>query len=293
MSQGSRIVRSVLIIALTLAAVCCSAQAKRMIPDDNLALPVLVILKNKTGATLGFGSGFYFGKNTDQYLVTAKHVIAQGLPNERTHQPEIPDLVLELISYSKDLPTQKRILLRVDFKVVLDKGDVRPHKTRDVAVIKIATLKQEQDHSMMAYFSPGVTKVEFADSGLVATGLFQVRKFDQVLVGNDAILYGYPASLGLPDSPQFDPLRPLLRRAFIAGKDPQRQSIIVDGPVYRGNSGGPVFQIEQDPAQTAFYLIGIMVEFIPLTEKAADFTMLLNSGYSVAEPIDFALELMP
>lgn len=266
MSQGSRIVRSSLIIALTLLAVC-SAQAKRMIPDDNLAFPVLVVLKNKAGATFGFGSGFYFGKNTDQYLVTAKHVIASGLPSEKTKQPQIPDLVLELVSYSKDLPMPQRILLRVDFKVLLDKGDVKPHKTRDVAVIKVGTLKEEQDHSMMAYFSPGVTKVEFADSGLVSTGMYQVRKFDQVLVGNDAILYGYPASLGLPDFPQFDPLRPLLRRAFIAGKDPLRRSIIVDGPVYRGNSGGPVFQIEQEPAQTSFYLIGVMVEFIPLTEK--------------------------
>jgi hypothetical protein len=35
-----------------------------------------------------------------------------------------------------------------------------------------------------------------------------------------------------------------------------------------------------------------MTEFIPLTEKAADFTMLLNSGYSIAEPMDFVLELV-
>jgi hypothetical protein len=119
-----------------------------------------------------------------------------------------------------------------------------------------------------------------------------VRKFDDVLVGNDAILYGYPVSLGLPDTQQFDPLRPLLRRAFIAGKDPQRRSLIIDGPVYRGNSGGPVFEIEPEPNETHFHLVGIMTEFIPLTEKGADFMMLLNSGYSIAEPMDFVLELI-
>ena len=35
-----------------------------------------------------------------------------------------------------------------------------------------------------------------------------------------------------------------------------------------------------------------MTEFVPLTERAADFTMLLNSGYSIAEPMDFVLELI-
>jgi hypothetical protein len=278
-------------IALTLVFVA-SAQARRMIPDDNLAYPVLIILKAKSGATIGFGSGFYFGTAGAEYLVTAKHVIAPGLPNEKTHQAEVPDLVLQLVSYSKDLPTPQRIFLSVDFKMLLDRGDVKAHKTRDVAAVKLGALKEQPDHSLMTFFSPGVTKVEFADSGLVSATMVAVRKFDQVLVGNDAILYGYPVSLGLPDTEQFDPLRPLLRRAFIAGKDAQKRSLIIDGPVYRGNSGGPVFEVEPDGTDIYFHLVGIMVEFIPLTEKGPDFMMLLNSGYSVAEPMDFVLELI-
>jgi Trypsin-like peptidase domain len=281
----------ILVAVLSFASVGL-AHARRMIPDDNLAYPVLIILQTKGGTTLSLGSGFYFSVNAAQYLVTAKHVIQSGLPDEKTHQAEVPDLVLQLVSYSKDLPTPQRILLTVDFKVLLDKGDVRAHKTRDVAVIKLGAQKEEQDHSLTTFFSPGVKKVEFAESGMVSATMNAVRKFDEVLVGNDAILYGYPASLGLPDAQQFDPLRPLLRRAFIAGKDPTRHTLIIDGPVYRGNSGGPVFEIDPEPPDIYFHLVGIMVEFIPLTEKAADFTMLLNSGYSIAEPIDFALELM-
>jgi hypothetical protein len=291
MNRSSQIGRLALVIALTFVTADL-ATARRMIPDDNLAYPVLVILKNKSGSTLGFGSGLYFGTANAEYLVTAKHVIAPGLPSEKTRQAEVPDLVLDLVSYSNDLPTPRRILLRVDFKVLLDRGDVKPHRTRDVAVVKLGTLKEDPDHSLTTFFSPGVAKVEFADSGLVSAGMNAVRKFDEVLVGNDAILYGYPASLGLPDTQQFDPLRPLLRRAFIAGKDPQKRSLIIDGPVYRGNSGGPVFEIDPEPPQINFHLVGIMTEFIPLTEKAADFTMLLNSGYSLAEPMDFVLELV-
>lgn len=300
MSRRSKIGRALLIIALIFASVSL-AQARRMIPDSNLAYPVLVILKNKNGTTLGFGSGFYFGTTKAEYLVTAKHVIASGLPNEKTHQAEVPDLVLDLVSYTNDLPNPQRILLRVDFKMLLDRGDVKPHKTRDVAVVKIGTVKEDQDHPQTpplqdyfrtTFFLPGVTKVEFPDSGLVSSVAGTERKFDEVLVGNDAILYGYPASLGLPDTQQFDPLRPLLRRAFIAGKDPQRHSLIIDGPVYRGNSGGPLFEIDPEGPLIYFRLVGIMTEFIPLTERAPDFTMLLNSGYSIAEPIDFVLELV-
>jgi hypothetical protein len=291
MRRFDRFGRSLLIVVLSFTFVNL-AQARRMIPDDNLAYPVLIILKTKSGATFGFGSGFYFIANKAEYLVTAKHVIAHGLPDQKTQQAEVPDLVVDLVSYSKDQPTPQRIVLSVDFKTLLDKGDVRAHKTRDVAVIKLGDIKEQQDHSLMTFFSPGVTKVEFAESGMVSAEMNSIRKFDDVLVGNDAILYGYPVSLGLPNAREFDPMRPLLRRAFIAGKDPERRSLIIDGPVYRGNSGGPVFEIDPEPPDVYFHLVGIMVAFIPLTENAPDFTMLLNSGYSVAEPIDFALELM-
>lgn len=53
-----------------------------------------------------------------------------------------------------------------------------------------------------------------------------------------------------------------------------------------------MFEIEPVGADFHFHLIGIMVEFIPLTEKGPDFMMLLNSGYSIAEPMDFVLELI-
>src|SRR5271155_1959826 len=113
MNRCSQIGRALLAIAFTLVSINL-AQARRMIPDDNLAYPVLIILKNKAGTTFGFGSGFYFGTANAEYLVTAKHVVSIGLPNEKTHQAEVPDLVLQLVSYSKDLPTPQRILLTVD-----------------------------------------------------------------------------------------------------------------------------------------------------------------------------------
>ncbi len=60
MNRRSHVSRLFLVVALAFTSINL-AQARRMIPDDNLAYPVLVIMKNSSGTTLGFGSGFYFG----------------------------------------------------------------------------------------------------------------------------------------------------------------------------------------------------------------------------------------
>jgi hypothetical protein len=38
--------------------------------------------------------------------------------------------------------------------------------------------------------------------------------------------------------------------------------------------------------------MGILTEFVPLREGTEDFVFQLNSGYSVAKPMDFVLELI-
>ena len=266
--------------------------ARRAIPDDNLAYPVLITLKTARATSLG--SGFYLNTGNALYLVTAKHVLATGLELDSGTQ-KVPDAELELLSYSKDLPTPKRILMTVNLSSLRASGDVKPHQSQDVVVVKLATVapsNNEVPSPQISTFLPGVTMKESAESGLVSVGLAGVRTFDQVLVGNDAIIYGYPVSLGLPNNPQFDFLRPLLRKALIAGQDAQKHSIIIDGPVYRGNSGGPVFEIEPDGFQYHFLLIGVLTEFVPLVESTDDFAFRFNSGYSVAKPMDFVLELI-
>ena len=69
-----------------------------------------------------------------------------------------------------------------------------------------------------------------ATAGLVWAAITTVKRLDEVLVGNCAILFGYPVSLALTKT------HPLLRKTFIAGIDQQKRSIILDGPVYRGTA---------------------------------------------------------
>jgi S1-C subfamily serine protease len=293
MGGRSRAIRSVLTVAFILTFVNC-AIAKRLIPDDNLAYPVLVTLKSG-GRSVATGSGFYLNTGDETYLVTAKHVIAVGLPDPSNgNRIEIPDLTVELLSYSKDLPIPSRVVLLLDFKTLQAGGNVKVHRTRDVAVIKVATTAKRDDGSFQVNPITGAAVLETSRSGIAMAPMESIRKFDDVLVGNDAILYGYPASLGLPKNPQFDALRPLLRKALIAGQDPQRRFLIIDGPVYKGNSGGPVVEIDVDYPLTHYYVVGVLTQFIPLTEQTPDqlVTIILNSGYSIAEPMDYVLELV-
>lgn len=77
----------VLALAFTLSVPCAIAQAsnentattaqsKRNIPDDNLAYPVLINLTDCTSNIPAIkASGFYLDTGSEQYLVTARHVL--------------------------------------------------------------------------------------------------------------------------------------------------------------------------------------------------------------------------
>src|ERR1700730_8860946 len=62
-----------------------------------------------------------------------------------------------------------------------------------------------------------------------------------------------------PKEPQFGPVRSLLGRDFIAGRDLQKYPLIVDGLVHRGNSGGPVVEMDVDFPVTRHYVVGVSI----------------------------------
>jgi S1-C subfamily serine protease len=272
------------VIGLSLAH---TAMARRAIPDDNLGYPVLISLKAG-----GSGSGFYLNNGSTVYLVTARHVLFDPTGHKLNSSEA------ELLSYSKDPADLDPNVLSVQLTALEQSGDLKAHRSEDVAVIKIGTfLAKVEPNSATASplsLSPGVTLQTSNENGLVTVSPDIVKTFNQVLTGNEVIEYGYPTSLGLQELPQLDLRRPLLRKGIVAGLNPQKRSIILDCPAYPGNSGGPVLQIENEVFQIHFEVIGVVREYVPFADvsRHSTFAIFNNSGYSIATPMDYVWELI-
>jgi hypothetical protein len=253
----------------------------RSIPDDNLAYPVLISV-----GTSSTGTGFYLNTDEAIYLVTAKHVLIK----QETGTPIDEKAIL--LSYSRDIIDKSQNVLQLDLNVLLQSGNLVFHTKADVAAVKILTMTPER----VTHIVDGVTIQSRAHNGILGVHSPAVKLFSDVLVANDVFIFGYPVSLGMKDIPQIDYQRPLLRKGIIAGKNESLQTIILDCPVFPGNSGGPVLEVEQDGFELKFRVIGVVSQFIPIAETWLNtlfgYTNLSvgNSGYSVATPIDFVLE---
>jgi hypothetical protein len=285
------------------------ADGEHAVPDDNLATPVLMTLKN--GLT---GSGFYLSTEKFVYIVTAKHVLI----DEKTQKPYACALdqktqkplecSLELLSYSRDPADTTQNLVKVEMDILQGEGNVKPHPSEDIAVIKLFEKTRIADlpptsgsaqgpipqYSLSALH--GVTVASNAKLGLTYVPAQVTKTFSQVLIGNDIIVFGYPTSLGLQQLPQLDLQHPLLRKGIVAGKNPKTKSIILDSPAYFGNSGGPVLELDKSAFVTSLYIIGVVNQYVPFVDSAGARTFAItfssNSGYSIATPMDFVLELV-
>jgi len=280
-----------LLLVTVLTGWRCESAAQRAIPDNNLALPVLILMGDGSS-----GSGFYLNTGEALYLVTAKHVLfnltSQSLLS--THAV--------LISYPAHPGDPGQIRLALDLSVLQANGLVKRHPARDVAVIKLfdnlpVRSAPRTDESITRMNSlAGVTIQSWVQPGIVSENLDAIRTFDQVLVGNPVMLFGYPSSLALQTLQQLDPDRPLLRKGIVAGASAQRKTIVLDCPVYFGNSGGPVLEMDTEGLTTHLYVIGIVDQYVPFVQSggAQTFAMQIatNSGYSIITPMDFVLELV-
>jgi hypothetical protein len=193
-------------------------------------------------------------------------------------------------------------LLTLDLSILQRDGNIKPHPSEDVAVVKVFIVADNPTPATggTGQFSmslvPGVTDKERAKGGVLTVSLDSIKRFEQVLTGNDVMVFGYPTSLGLQPFPQIDTHRPLLRKGIVAGTNPEKRSIILDCPSYPGNSGGPVLEVDRETFQTHFKIIGVINQYVPFVDTGGSNTFIMqmasNSGYSIATPMDFVLELV-
>jgi hypothetical protein len=254
----------------------------RRIPDDNLAFPGLL--------TIGQGSGTSFFLNCPDatHLVTAHHVLF----DPKSGAPWADTFVVMAYSRDQAIASPQRFMFHVP--ALVTSGRLRTDRVHDVAVAEVARVGADGNMD----FVPGVAPVTPMQWPIIGVPLMSVLRVADVLIGNEVYLFGYPVSIGLPQVPQLDYDRPLLRRGIVAGKNPSRGAVIVDCPVYPGNSGGPVMQLDADGTQNSYRVFGVAIEFVPTTAKvyhagsAVPSDALVNSGYAVVAAMDHVLSLL-
>ncbi len=253
--------------------------------DQNIGIQsVLIEIKG-----LGSGSGIYLRDSSSLYFATAAHVISDIRKSKLFCDSTF------LISYRENSEVDRPDTLFVSLCEAYKSGYLVIDTLNDAAIIKLGQSTRNKDSSWapIKYLSHAVrigrgTKLNPWD-------IKDIKSFNDLKIGNDVFVIGYPKSLNLQFT--FDYNRPLLRKGIVAGRDYKTKKIIIDCPTYPGNSGGPVFSIFINDSRMK--LIGFVTAFIPLEEHWYNDkypiynTQISNSGYSVIIPIDFTLALIP
>lgn len=261
------------------------------IPDNNLAYPVLI-----QGDVTKGGSGFYLMTGNQIFLVTAKHVLFKPTKNDETGSVQGEEIIsttpIKALSYGKGPEDSRMNRFLLDLHAIQSNGNLKKHDRRDVAIVRMGAVNTEGNLEL----TPGIQLQEKSNSGFIVTTPENLRTFKSVLISNEVYLFGFPSELGVVPVGQYDYSKPLLRKGIVAGKDVVTKTLMIDLPAYHGNSGGPVLEVESDGFQKRFKIIGVLTQFVPAFQKVemngATMTLLSNSGYSVAEPIDVVLELI-
>ncbi|WP_126651539.1 S1 family peptidase [Chryseobacterium aureum] len=261
----------------------------RNIPENNLAYPVFINIDNTFT-----GSGFILNNEKSQYLVTAKHVIYNSKSAILLGKKAIITCQIDNIN------SDNSYIFELDLNFLVSDKRIKVHPSLDVAIIEIFNFIEKKESGNIIEPYPGVKTIKTSQEGKIVTvNINNISMFENVLISNDIYLYGYPSSIGLQGRPQFNYNKPLLRKGIVAGLNKPTKSIILDCPVYFGNSGGPVVQVELNQNMSYTHkIIGVVSEFIPFQEQWVNTrnnlvnTHISNSGYSIAISMDPVLEML-
>lgn len=240
----------------------------------------------------GNSSGILVNDSSKLYIVTAKHCI---MTEENNYQTLISPFI-QVRFYAKNFKSDSSNLIIIDLYKLRNSNFIRVDSINDICVLIIGDAKV---NAPIRYYA-GVERlgygVNFAPYPLFEDYVF---KKEQLYLGEDVFVAGFPSSLGLKYYPQFDYFKPLLKKGIVGGVSNNFSTFVIDCPVYPGNSGGPVFLDRKDFYSREVRLIGI--EYIPyisteiLIGRSGNYTSTLidqTSSYAVVVPIERVFELI-
>tara|TARA_R110000744_G_scaffold311116_3_gene418705 strand:- start:9 stop:881 length:873 start_codon:yes stop_codon:yes gene_type:complete len=240
---------------------------------------------NMDNGTTKFGTGFFIADSSKYgtmiYLVTARHVLGDLDSNGKL----IFNNSLLKVTRSSNLKSESNAFEVINLESSRDGGLLVYHKEEDIAILNIASIKNGITYSPLALDKLSFFK--FKVDLIPAYSKDIILLFKDIPIAAPVYISGYPKTIGLAESPQFDNNKPLVRSGIISGFYPKNQTIILDFPAYGGFSGSPVYLKYKEKLK----LIGMLTERIPYKENG-DIDDLDNSGFSVALSSDIILSML-
>lgn len=262
-----------------------------------------IIPNNKTANAVSItsskskGSGVFIQYKGVLYLVTAKHVLYLELNGE--YKLLDNKITLKCPSHVKNDYINR--IMEID----LNDQNVWYNHNNDIAAVEIGqSSRNEKEKRWDVRYHKNVHQLE---KGAYSPQLNSENTFkflNDVKVATDVIVFGFPTSLGITNYLDFfDVDKPILRKGSVAYLNYKRSHIIIDCPVYPGNSGGPVFEvIVNESGNQEVKLIGIVSRYIPFKQEWVNYrdnlvnAEFVNSGYTVVMSTDLiiqTIELIP
>ena len=234
------------------------------------------------------GSGILVRDTNSIHLITAKHVIF----NEKDTFKTLLSSNAIVQFYVHDFERDSANVIIINLQLAQKDNRLRKDSIHDICILTIAKVEKETGYIK---YDNGVFRLGhnvrydqyYLDQNSIITK-------NDLYLGEDVFVVGFPGSIGLKKIPQFDYDKPLLKRGAIASTSDKYDNFIIDCSVFHGNSGGPVFLERKDFNNYKLRLIGIASQYIPLlneTLSKKDITV-QNSGYAVIVPIEYALKLI-
>ncbi len=257
----------------------------RNVHDKLLASSSLI----STGSSSG--SGFLLLWDKKLYLITARHLLF----NEENNFT----LVSDEIEISCPLNSVTDLDLR-RYKINMQKAKSKYSKKSDVAVVLLGSVEKIKDKQTYSIrHLPYVDQLDKTVNNPVVIIEDKIKMIDDVYLSNDIFIFGFPTSLTAINGHQFFYYdKPLLRKGIVSYINKNDNTIILDCPVYPGNSGGPVFELTVTEKEKVYNLIGVVSKYIPykqewrnLRDKITNVEY-LNSGFSVATAMDEVILLL-
>ena len=200
---------------------------------------------------------------------------------------------------SSEKVSSKPRIFELNLELLSASADLKAHEQADIVVIKLGEL-QKKNEIFYIDFPASIKTIQESEGTIINYYMKGSRRFEQVQITNDIFILGYPVSLSTPEMKQIDYNSPLVRKGIIAGKNYLNKSLILDCPIYGGNSGGLVLEMNETGIGSGnIHLIGVVVQFVPFLDQWRNVkfpqlynTNLQNSGYSVALPVDYIFDLI-